>query len=187
MRHQVRCISGAVVGALACGELGPEDYLPPGSPPPIATDASVYALEHTSGAYRAVAHATYTNWGSRSVYLHHASCGGGVSWVVRARRTGSDSTAPTVVGTPNAVPTCDDVARLDSVLPGETQELVVWLGSPDIDDAAPSTVITPEQRVGQYRIELMLCARQKHASGDCEPVPQVARQSDPIKITFAEP
>jgi hypothetical protein len=191
MRHQAVWVIGAVVAALACGELGPEDYLPPGSPPPIATDATVYTLEPSAqrpGAYVASAHATYTNRSGRNVYI--AGCGGLNDPPVpstRIRRTGPDSAAPTMVGTPYAIEACGQVARLAVVPPGGTVVADVWLGSTDVDDQPPITDLTPEQRIGQYRIEFMLCTGQISSSEDCDPLPQAAQESNAFEVRFPEP
>jgi len=61
----------------------------------------------------------------------------------------------------------------------------VNLGSTDSPDA--QTPITPEQRVGRFRVELALCARHADDSGDCDALPQAARESNVFELRLAGP
>jgi hypothetical protein len=182
MRHQTLWVTGVVIGALACGELGPEDYLPPGSPPPVTTDAAVYPLAAAADGYTGWARATYTNRTGRTVYFDFCNNpdDGPLAFV---RRTGPDSIAPTVVGTYTAW-SCGESLRLGVLPPGGTLVTSVDLGSPDYDLMPP---ITPEQRIGQYRIELVLCTEQTSDTEDCDWLPQAARESDAFEVRFPEP
>jgi hypothetical protein len=60
----------------------------------------------------------------------------------------------------------------------------VNLGSWDSPQAQPP--ITPEQRVGRFRIEFALCA--EHTDSDeCEALPQTASESNAFELRFAGP
>jgi hypothetical protein len=184
MRTYVAFIVLPMVGALACGgpTVGPEDFvLPPGARPPVVTDAAVYTLEHRDREYVAEALATYTNSTGRPVYYQRCmpDFTGPINCV---RRTGEDSTARVFVGGAWA---CVGGVPTGRVLPGESISARVSLGSTDSPQARPR--VTPEERVGRFRIEFALCARQEEDSDNCELLPQAARESNAFDVRFAGP
>ena len=173
-----------LAATLACGTTAPEpdDFtFPPGAPPPIVTDASVYTLEKVSGGYDAFAEAVYTNTTGRTVY--YQQCMPGIQGPIYGlRRTGADSAATAFVG---AVWACVGGVPTGRVRPGETLSTRVWLGSTDSPHARPP--ITPDQRVGRFRIEFALCTQYEADSDDCEALPQGARESNTFAVRFSEP
>jgi hypothetical protein len=182
MREHVWLISMAVAGNLACSApgLGPGDFVPSTSAlPPVTTDAGTYTLARIDGGYEAEALATYTNTTGRPVYYQRClpeSAGP----MYGLRRTGPDSTADSFVGGAWA---CVGGVPTGRVLPGATLSVRVSLGSTDSPQAQPP--ITPEQRVGRFRIELALCTQHADDSDDCEPLPQAARESNAFELRFA--
>jgi hypothetical protein len=171
-------------GAFACGApaVGPEDFaLPPGAPPPVVTDATIYTLAREDGGYAATALATYTNSTGRPVYYRRCTRES-TGPLYGIRRTGEDSTARSFV---LAVWACVGGVPTGRILPGGTLSARVSLGSTDSPQAQPP--ITPEQRVGHFRIEFALCARHADDSDDCEALPQAARESNAFELQFADP
>jgi hypothetical protein len=184
MRTNVALIVIPLAGTLACGgsTVGPEDFtVPPGAAPPVVTDAAVYTLEHQDGGYVAEAVATYTNSTGRLVYYQRCTPEdtGPINWL---RRTGEDSTARVSVGGAWA---CVGGVPTGQVLPGESLSARVSLGSTDSPQARPP--ITPEERVGRFRIEFALCARHADDSDNCEALPQAARESNAFDLRVAGP
>jgi hypothetical protein len=181
-------VSLGLAATLACGstdvgpDVGPEDFaLPPGAAPPVVTDASVYALTKVSGGFDAQAEAVYTNRTGRTVYYQRClrESEGPIHWL---RRTGPDSTAPSFVGGAWA---CVGGVPTGRVRPGEVLRAQVWLGSTDSPQARPP--ITPEERVGRFRVEFALCVRPEADSDDCEPLPAPARESNAFEVRFGSP
>ena len=174
----------ASAGALACGGpgVGPEDFaLLPGAPPAVTTDSTVYRLTRVDWGYAAVAHATYTNTSGRTVYYRR--CLPELSGpMYDLRRTGADSTAPALV---LAIWACVGGVPTGRVRPGGSLTVQVSFGSTHSPRAQPP--ITPEQRVGHFRIELALCAEHADDSDGCEALPQAARESNAFEVRFAEP
>lgn len=184
MRNSVPFIVLPLVAALACGgpDVGPEDFaLAPGGPPPVVTDAAVYTLARVDGGYAAEALATYTNITGRPVYYQRCmpEFAGPMYGL---RRTGADSTARSVV---EAVWACVGGVPTGRVLPGATLSAKVDLGSYDSPQARPP--ITPEQRIGRFRIDFALCAQHADDSGYCEALPLAARESNAFEVRFAGP
>ena len=183
-RYLVTLIAIPLGFALACSgsNLGPEDFVvPPGSPPPIVTDAAVYVLEDQDGGYAAEALATYTNSTGRPVYYQRCTpdITGPIHWL---RRTGADSTARVFAGD---VWACVGGVPTGRILPGESLSARVSLGSTDSPLAQPP--IASGERVGQFRIEFALCAQPANDSDACQALPQAARESNPFEVRFAEP
>jgi hypothetical protein len=184
MRTHVPLFTIPLAGVVACGApaVGPEDFaLQPGAPPPIVTDATVYTLARVDGGYAAMALATYTNSTGRPVYYRRCRRDS-MGPVYGLRRTGPDSTARSVV---LAVWACVGGVPTGRILPGETLAAGVSLGSTDSPRAQPP--ITPDQRVGHFRIEFALCVQHADDSDDCEALPQAARESNGFQLRFAQP
>jgi hypothetical protein len=172
-------LAGILAGA--CSDVGPEDFvLPPGSSPPITTDADVYMLGRVDGGYAGEAVATYTNTTGRPVFYRRCTRESSGP-IYGLRRTGPDSGARAFVG---SVWACVGGVPTGRVPAGGTLTARVDLGSWDSPQAQPP--ITPEQRMGRFRIEFGLCA--EHAdSDDCEALPQMARESNAFELRFAGP
>ena len=184
MRTYVSLSAISLTGVLACGapDVGPDDFvLPPGAPPPVVTDAAVYTLVREDGGYAAEALATYTNTTGRPVYYKRCTRES-KGPMYGLRRTGADSTARSFVG---GVWACVGGVPTDRVLPGGSLSARVSLGSTDSPLAQPP--ITPQQRVGRFRIDFALCAQHADDSDDCEALPHVARESNAFELRFAGP
>jgi len=145
------------------------------------TDAAVYTLAREDGGYAATALATYTNSTGRPVYYRRCTRES-TGPMYGLRRTGEDSTARSFV---LAVWACVGGVPTGRVLPGGSLSARVSLGSTDSPQAQPP--ITPEERVGQFRIEFALCAQHADDSDDCEALPQSARESNAFELRFAQP
>jgi hypothetical protein len=184
MRAYVPIFSIPLAGVLACSvsAVDPEDFaLPPGAPPPVVTDAAIYTLAREEGGFAATALATYTNSTGRPVYYRRCTPES-TGPLYDLRRTGAASTARSFV---LAVRACVGGVPTGRILPGGTLSARVSLGSTDSPQAQPP--ITPEQRVGHFRIEFALCAEQAEDSDDCEALPQAARESNAFELRFAQP
>lgn len=184
MRAYVALVIIPLAGTLACGatDVGPEDFVPPpGTPSPVVTNATFYTLEREDGGYAAEALATYTNSTGRPVYYQRCTRES-TGPVYFLRRTGADSAAGSFVGGAWA---CVGGVPTGRVLPGRTLSARVSLGSTDSPQAQPP--ITPEERVGRFRIEFALCAEHADDSDDCEALPQVARESNAFELRLAGP
>jgi hypothetical protein len=170
-----------LTAVLACSAstVGPEDFvLPPGAPPPVVTDAVVYTLVRQPGGYAATALATYTNTTGRLVYYPRCTRESSAA-MYGVRRTGEDSTARSSVLT---VWACVGGVPTGRIPPGGSLSASVSLGSADSPGAQPP--IAPEERVGRFRIEFALCARPAGDRGDCEALPQAARESNAFELRF---
>ncbi len=182
MRAYVALIAIPWLGACGAPNVGPEDFvLPPGTPPPIVTNAVAYTLEREDGGYAAEALATYTNSTGRPVY-YQCCTRESTGPIYGLRRTGADSTARSFLGGAWA---CVGGVPTGRVLPGGSLSARVSLGSTDSPQAQPP--ITPAERVGRFRIEFALCAQHVDDSDDCEALPQVARESNSFELRFGGP
>ncbi len=184
MREYLHLTGMVLLTSLACSgtKPGEEDFtLAPGTPPPVTTDSAVYTLARVDGGYSAEAVATYTNTTGRSVYYQRC-LPESEEPIHGVRRTGPDSTARTFLGSAWA---CVGGVPTGRVVPGAALGARVNLGSTDSPDAQPP--ITPEQRVGRFRVELALCARHADDSGDCDALPQAARESNVFELRLAGP
>jgi hypothetical protein len=176
------CAAGfGLAAVLGCGTTapGPDDFNPlPGGRPPIATDAAEYVLAKVPGGYEAEAEAVYTNTTGRTVYYQR--CTPEIEGPIhRIRRTGPDSTAEAWIG---AAWACVGGVPTGRVRPGEMLRARVWLGSTESPQARPP--ITPEERVGQFRIEFALCTHYAADSDACEALPQAGRESNTFLVRF---
>lgn len=184
MRESLQLSALVLLASLACSgtNVGDEDFvLSPGAPPPVTTDAAVYTLARVDGGYDAEAVATYTNTTGRSVYYQRCLSESNEP-IHGLRRTGPDSTAPAFVG---SVWACVGGVPTGRIVPGAAVSARVNLGSTDSPHAQPP--ITPEQRVGRFRIEFALCAKHADDSGDCSALPQAARESNAFELRLAGP
>ena len=174
-------MKGVVLGLAAmvvagCSEVTLEDFaLPEGSTPPITMDAEVYTLARVPGGYEASALATYRNLSDRIVSFERCTA----EWrgpIYLARRTGPDSTRPAFV---TGIPACVGGVPPGRVYPGAA--IVVPVTFVSLDSPSSTPPITPDQRMGRFRLELGLCT-DAVAGVRCEPIPQSARQSAPFEI-----
>jgi hypothetical protein len=147
----------------------------------VTTDANVYTLRRTEGGYAAEAVATYTNTTGHTVFYQRClpeSTGP----IYGLRRTGTDSTAPAVVG---EVWACVGGVPAGRVRPGGTLTARVSLGSTDSPQAKPP--ITPAQRIGLFRIEFALCTEHAGDSEGCAALPQASRESSAFEVRLTAP
>lgn len=176
--HRLLGIGLGMIVACNTSDLGPGN--PENAGPPIETDASVYRLARIPGGYSAVAVATYRNSTGRPVFYQRCFMES-VEPLYGVRRTGSDSTASTVVGPGWG---CVGGVPTGRVVPNQSLTITVNLSSYDSPNAQPP--VTPAERIGRYRVEFMLCADFEEESGACRLLPQAERESNAFDLLAPE-
>jgi len=173
------CLSAAVIG---CS--GPESSTGPvggahsRDASPVQTDSLLYHLRRNPGEYRAYVTATYRNISSAPVYF--ARCGPGATGpMFSIRRTGADSTRTFFVDWAWA---CVGGAPTGTLNPGDSTVMRVAFGSVDQPGMMPP--LQPGDLVGEFRIELILCAQYVADSDDCTPAPQSQRSSNAFSVRY---
>jgi hypothetical protein len=166
-----------LVAASACTAVtlpGPDDS----DTRPVATDSALYHLRRADGVYEASAVATYVN--RTGAPVHYARCSRDHRGPMhRLRRTGPDSTRRAFIG---AVWACVGGVPSGVLGPGDTVSASVWLGSTESPSANPP--IAAEQRVGRFRIELLLCEAPVTDSDRCRLLPQMRRESNAFTVGY---
>jgi hypothetical protein len=184
MQKHYSSLALLVAASLGCSatDVDPNDFaLPPGAPRPIETDAANYLLAKVPGGYAAEAEAVYTNTTGHPVYYQRC-LGESDGPIYSIRRTGRDSTAPAVV---SPVWSCVGGVPTGQVRPADELRVPVLLGSTDSPEAQPP--ISPEERVGQFRVEFALCSNYAADSENCTALPQPARESNAFDVRLSPP
>lgn len=145
---------------------------------PVQTDSLSYGLVRRPGEYRAFVLATYRNSTSTPVYF--ARCGGRDTLpMFSIGRTGTDSLRRHFIDWAWA---CVGGVPTGVLAPGLSVTVRVPLGSIDQPNMQPP--LRPEDLVGQFRVELSLCASNVSDSDSCTPVPQAARRSNAFVVHY---
>ena len=146
---------------------------------PVQTDAVVYHLRRSGGAYEATAVATYVNRTGAPVYYARCGVGGYDGPIFGYRRTGPDRArtlfTDSAWGCVGGVPTGE-------LRPGDSVVVRVRLGA--LDQRKMTPPLTPEAVVGRMRVVLQLCSRFARDSDDCALLPQFARQSNAFDVRY---
>jgi len=145
---------------------------------PVETDAAVYYLTESPSQFDAYAVATYKNRTGRAV--HFKRCNSDSEGPMYAiRRSGSDAERRSLV---TAVWACVGGVPSGTLRPGDSLSARVWLGSMKSPNADPPD--RPEDRIGRFQIDFLLCAAQVSDSDDCRLLPLSERQSNEFEIRF---
>lgn len=174
------CIGAMLAACQPVASVTPSERVdsPSGDDSPAQTDSSRYTLRAVPGGYDASANVTFANRGTSPISF--ARCGfqsNTPMWSLR--RTGADSTARAFIGVAWA---CVGGVPSGQLAPGDSIVLRVWLGSTASPNANPP--IQPAERVGRFRVELMMCKGSVTDSDRCEQLPQAQRQSNAFDIVF---
>jgi len=173
MRRSVASVCFLITLA-GCG-----DATAPGSPSDtlvaVQTDSLVYHLSPAPGGYTAQAMLSITNAGTQTLYFGRCMPAD-VAPGYDLRRSGPDSTAPTVV---MPVWACVGGVPMGRMAPGTTLTVPIPLGSAESLRANPP--ITPEQRVGTFRASVTLCRRQDQT---CPREDWVPAESAAFRLTY---
>ncbi len=174
MGRAVRLLGLAIVASMS-GCLGRTD--PEWDDSPMQTDSLVYHLRKTEWGYDAWARATYTNKTNSPVYFER--CMPGDEGPVYGLRRVTDQRTPMMMGIFWA---CVGGVPAGVIEPGESVVLRVWLGSADSPNADPP--IRPEERIGIFRIFLLLFDRPTTNDEREDQLPEGDRRSNVFEVTF---
>lgn len=179
-RPALRLAAAAALALPGCRAVTHPELSGPGrDASPVQTDAVVYVLRRTAGAYEATAVATYVNRTGAPVYYARCGVGGYEGPLFGFRRTGPDS-ARTLVS--DAEWACVGGVPTGTLAPGDGVTMRVRLGAFDQPRMTPP--LRPEDIVGLMRVELELCTRFSRDSDACERVPQAERQSNAFLVRY---
>jgi hypothetical protein len=151
---------------------------PPWDASPVQTDSLIYHLRRTPGEFSAYVSAVYRNTTADPVYF--ARCNpaatGPMFW---SRRTGPDSTRSFFTDWGWA---CVGGVPTGTLMPGDSLIVSVRFGS--VDQPMMQPPLQPDELVGDFRVQLLLCVRPEQDSDHCSPSPQAQRSSNAFSVRY---
>lgn len=184
MNRSLRTVAWLAGITIGCSAVAPDVALVKNPVPvvrdqsPVQTDSLSYGLVRRPGEYRAYVLATYRNTTSTPVYF--ARCGGRDTYpMFGIARTGADSLRRYFSDWAWA---CVGGVTNGMLAPGMSMTVRVTLGS--VDQPSMQPPLRAEDMIGQFRVELSLCASRVSDSERCTPVPQAARRSNAFVVHY---
>lgn len=170
---------------LAAAAVGCQDVASPGSPITdptasgivIRSDSAVYQLRHVPGIYEATAIVTIANATGDRIYFPRCQPDDSLP-MYGIRRSGAGSSGRSALGLPWA---CVGGAGSGSIAPRTMISVPVSLASGESPNSNPP--ITPDQRVGTFRVDFVLC-RSPGTATECDQLPRALRQSNEFAVRF---
>ena len=151
---------------------------PPWDSSPVQTDSLVYHLRRNPGEYSAYVTAVYRNVTGAPVYFER--CGNNsVGPMFGARRTGPDSTRRFFTDWAWA---CVGGVPTGTLNPNDSVVVRVRFGS--VDQPTMQPPLQAGDLVGDFRIELSLCARPEMDSDRCAFSLQALRSSNAFTVRY---
>ena len=145
---------------------------------PIQTDSLSYQLVRRTGEYRAYVLTSYRNSTPGPIYFER--CGGRDSLpIYDIGRTGPDSLRRFFIDWAWA---CAGGVANGELRPGMSVTVRVPLGSIDQPNMTPP--LRPEDLIGEFRVELALCASGVSDSLRCTPMPHSERRSNAFMVHY---